>query len=313
MNLWAHQTQAIDFISDHTIKQVGRSLIVMPPGAGKSEVAIGAVLAWLKLSPKHRAVVCVPNTRLLGQFYSRLARVTRERIFFEQSARRAPNHARLVLASQPSLIERLGRYPEDTMLIIDEAHHSSYDAPCFNRILSRFARTVGLSATPWTKGLVQLFEEIYFYSLSESVANHVVSPIEIIQVSNLATIDNPPSLVFVATNKDAQSISAKYPNADWVGHSRDESEILSIIDRWKSQHIKTLFVNRMLLEGYDIPDLSSVGIHMDLKSHVMCAQIIGRALRYKPGKTARIFVSTADTFRTATETLHMMDREPNGD
>jgi len=119
--------------------------------------------------------------------------------------------------------------------------------------------------------------------------------------------------VFVSTNEEAKARSAKCDNADWIGHSRSISTNLSILDRWRSGHIKNLFVNRMLLEGYDLPELESVWIDMDIKSHVMCAQIIGRALRYKPGKIARIFALTEDTFHTAAETLHMMDRRPNGD
>ena len=313
MNYWAHQTQAVDFISDHTINRVGRSLIVMPPGAGKSEVAIGSVLAWLRLSPGHRAIVCVPSTRLLGQFYSRLVRLTREPIAFEQGTRRAPSHSRLVLASQLSLLDRLGRYTPDIMLVIDEAHHSSYDAPSFSRVLSRFNRAIGLSATPWTNGLIHIFKNMYFYPLSKAIADNVVSPVEIVRASGFSYLDNLMTLVFVSTNEEAKARSAKCDNADWIGHSRNMSTNLSILDRWRSGHIKNLFVNRMLLEGYDLPELESVWIDMDIKSHVMCAQIIGRALRYKPGKIARIFALTEDTFHTATETLHMMDRRPNGD
>lgn len=307
MNRWAHQTQAIEFICDHTINRVGRSLIVMPPGAGKSEVAIGSVLAWLRLSPGHRAIVCVPSTRLLGQFYSRLVRLTREPIAFEQGARRAPSHSRLVLASQLSLLDRLGRYTADTMLVIDEAHHSSYDAPSFSRVLSRFNRAIGLSATPWTNGLIHIFKNKYFYPLTDAIADKVVCPFELTMASVLSPSDEYYTLVFVASNKDAKTKSANFSSADWIGHSRDLSSNLSVLDRWNNRKIKTIFANRMLLEGFDTPETASVWIDHDVKSVVMCAQIVGRALRYKPGKKAMIYVMSVGTLATVHEAIRLMD------
>lgn len=313
VNLWYHQTQAIDYIRKNSIDRLGRSLVVMPPGSGKSEIAIVALLEWLKRSVSNRVIVCVPTKRLLGQFYARLVRLTREPIGFEQGVRRAVGGTRIVLASQLSLIDRMSRYSsESTLLICDEVHHSNYDAPEFNRVLSEFKRAIGLSATPWTNGIIKLFYDCYFYGIRSAIADKVICPLEIERAPSLSPREHFHTIVFVSTNKDAKSKSTKFASADWVGHSREASVNLSILDRWRHRQIKTLFVNRMLLEGYDTPETAQIWIDHEVKSLVMCAQIMGRALRYKPGKTARVFVLSEETLLTAQQALRLMDQKPTG-
>lgn len=310
MTLWSHQGQAVEFVRKNTIYGSGRSLICMPPGSGKSEIAIVSVLEWLSLSSMHRAVVCVPSNRLLAQFYSRLVKLTSERVDFEQSKRRASRHSRLVLASQLSLVDRLHTHDDKSLVVVDEAHHSSYDAPTFNRVASKFKRAIGLTATPWTNGLGKLFQRSYFYGLTEAIKNCIVCPVEIIRAKTLDPAGHPLTPVFVATNEEARLLSARFPKSDWVGHSRDDSTNFAVLNRWKSYFVNTLFVNRMLLEGYDLPDIDSIWIDMDICSTVMCAQIIGRALRYREGKLARIFVVSDKTEQTAREALRMLDQAP---
>jgi superfamily II DNA or RNA helicase len=311
MILWKHQQQALDFIGNRSIERAGRSLVIMPPGSGKSEIAVQSLLAWLRLSLSHRVVVCVPNRRLLGQFYQRLTTLTREPIGFEQGRRRPSSTNRIVLASQLSLIDRLVDYSStNTLLIIDEVHHSNYEAPEFWRVLRRFCRSVGLSATPWTKGINELFSDSYFYSLSSAISDKVVCPFELTKASVLSPSDEHYTLVFVANNKEAKTKSANFVSSDWIGHTRDPSSNLSVLDRWNNRKIRTIFANRMLLEGFDTPETASVWIDHDVKSVVMCAQIVGRALRYKPGKKAMIYVMSVGTLATVHEAIRLMDCKP---
>lgn len=311
MNLWPHQAQAIDYIRKNSIERSGRSLVVMPPGAGKSEIAIVALLEWLRRSVSNRAILCVPSKRLLGQFYSRLVTLTREPIGFEQGMRRAGSGARIVLASQPSLIGRMGKFAnENTMLICDEVHHSNYDAPEFHRVLSGFRRCIGLSATPWTNGITKIFRDCYFYGLSRAMSDKVVCPIVVEKATSLSLSGQSHSIVFVSSNDDARRLSSGCFESDWIGYSRDVNINLAILDKWRHHQVKTLFVNRMLLEGYDTPETMQVWIDHEVRSIVMCAQIMGRALRYKPGKVARLCVLSDATLSAARQALVRMDERP---
>jgi superfamily II DNA or RNA helicase len=311
MNLWPHQTQAIDYIRKNSIERSGRSLVVMPPGSGKSEIAIVSVLEWLRRSVCNRAILCVPSKRLLGQFYSRLVTLTREPIGFEQGMRRAGSGARIVLASQPSLIGRMGKFADEhSMLICDEVHHSNYDAPEFHRVLSGFRRCIGLSATPWTNGITKIFRDCFFYRLSDAIAEKIICPIAIEQSSSLSLSGQAHTIVFVASNDAAKLLSSNYADSDWIGYSRDVNINLSTLDKWRHHQIKTLFVNRMLLEGFDTPETMEVWIDHEVRSVVMCAQIMGRALRYKPGKVARLCVLSDATLSAARQALIRMDERP---
>ena len=311
MILWEHQQQALDLIDKSSLRMPGRSLVILPPGAGKSEIACQAVLTWLRLNHRHRAVVCVPARRLLGQFYQRLAVLTREPIAFEQAARRPTSAHRIILASQLSLIGRLANYSStDTLLVIDEVHHSNYDAPQFRRVVSRFVRAVGLSATPWTDGINSMFQNSYFYSLSSSISDKIVCPFEIRMAGELTPADDFHTLVFVSSNAEARNKSEKFAGADWIGHTRDDGKNLSVISRWRKRQIKILFSNRMLLEGYDTPETSTVWIDHRLDSVVMCAQILGRALRYRPHKKAVIYVTNSCTLSSVNEAIRLMDSGP---
>jgi superfamily II DNA or RNA helicase len=216
-----------------------------------------------------------------------------------------------VLASQLSLIDRLANYSSsETLLIVDEVHHSNYDAPHFQSVVDRFERTIGLSATPWTDGILNKFNYIYFYSLSSAIVDKVVSPLELITANYLSPLGEYHTIIFVASNAEAKNKSARFPCADWIGHSREDSENLSVINGWRNRTIKILFANRMLLEGYDTPETSTVWIDHSLDSVVMCAQIVGRALRYKPEKKARIYVTCPDTIATVSEAVRRMNYLP---
>lgn len=310
MPLWNHQREAIDFIRKNTIQGGERSLICMPPGAGKSEIAVSSLLEWLRISSLHRAIVCVPGNRLLAQFYARLVQLTSERIDFEQGRRRSNHHSRLILASQHSLVDRLHRHDESSLVVIDEAHHSSYDAPLFSQVADRFKRVIGLTATPWTNGLVKLFPRSNFYGLTQAIKDRVVCPVQIIREDSLYVRAHCPTPVFVSNNETARRLCAAIPNSDWIGHSRSEAANFTALNRWRSGFVNPLFVNRMLLEGYDLPEIEAIWIDMDVSSLVLCAQVIGRALRYREGKVARIYVLSDRTEQTAHDSLRMLDTPP---
>lgn len=129
-------------------------------------------------------------------------------------------------------------------------------------------------------------------------------------MSELSLTNEDHTLVFVSSNMEARCKSAKYSGADLIGHTRDDSQNLSVLNRWRNREIRTLFTNRMLLEGYDTPETSTVWIDHKLDSVVMCAQIVGRALRYKPQKKAVIYVTNADTLETVNKALHLMNACP---
>lgn len=68
-----------------------------------------------------------------------------------------------------------------------------------------------------------------------------------------------------------------------------------------------LYVNRMLLEGFDEKRCGQVWIARECQSEIMIVQMVGRALRYVPGKCAQVFCVSADMVERVTNALKRLN------
>lgn len=294
MQLWPHQVEATEVCARAHAQQRSRVLVQIPPGTGKTEIAARAAMAWVHGRPFGRALVCVSSGPVLDQFARRLRAGTRLPIAIERAGLHAPRSARLVIATQQSLWGRLSSYGRDTLLIYDECHHGNLDAPENLRLAQSFDHVVGLSATPWSSGCVQLFAESHRVTmpLFQAEREGLIAPHEILPWTSPA---GPLGLVFLASNAACERESRKHPRAAWVGVQVPDPERQARIARWKSGAVDVLFANRMLLEGFDEPRCPHVWIDKDTDSEIMLVQMAGRALRHRPGKVARLYCASEQT------------------
>lgn len=305
--LWKHQSKAIDIARQCVLdKDTGKFLIQIPPGTGKTEIAARLAIDWSTSKNMRKALICVPNTRILGQFYERLVALTPHTIGVEQAGRAADPRARIVIASQMSLLGRLAKYPHDVLCIIDEAHHSNFDAPEFLRVARSFARVIGLTATPWSNGCDTIFggAQRYFLSLSEATAAGLVCDFDVLPWTPPR---GPYALVFCESNRDCQFHSDKTPDSDWIGVTRPAMRNLSAIMRWQTRELGILFVNKMLLEGFDSKACDAVWLNRVTQSDILLVQMCGRALRHQPGKRARIICSCHEMVERVLHALKRLD------
>lgn len=288
MKLWPHQRQAVQTCLEALQRPRSYVLVQFPTGSGKSEVAITVALEWLRQAFS-RVLLVVPTRQILEQFVARLAASTRERIFIEQAGQVAPYGARLVVASQNSLWERLERYNRETLCIFDECHHANLEAPENLRIASSFAHVIGLSASPWSQGCEALFSDAarVTFTLSEAQACGFVAPLEI---EPWCEPTGPHGLVFCGTNADAEDGARLLPGASWVGVNSGEVE--QRVASWRAGRHPVLFVNRMLSEGFDEKQCARVWLDVESDSDIRYVQMAGRALRVVPGKVARLHCRT---------------------
>lgn len=292
MQLWEHQQEAIALCLARLEAPHARVLVQLPPGTGKTEVAARVAIEWVKRGPFRRILIAVPTAPIMRQYYARLVALTNITVAIEKAAVEILHFKpRIVLASQATLWNRIERYSEDTLFITDECQHANYDAPENLRLVERFQRVVGLSASPWSSGCDELFRqsEGYFLSLLQAQELRLVAPHEI----KLWTPEQGPwGLVFCETNRECAQRSATRPRSSWIGVQVAEPLINQRIAAWRAGQLDVLYVNRMLLEGFDEKRCANVWLDKDTESQIMIVQMAGRALRYINGKTATIYCRT---------------------
>lgn len=291
MRLWKHQQEALDLCRAQLRDEGSRVLVQFPPGAGKTEVGALCAVEWLKGAPFRSVLIAVPTAPILRQYHKRLVQLTTIPISVEKATRVVQGRPRLTLASQASLWKRIERYSTDTLFIIDECHHSNYDAPENLRLVQRFSRVVGLSASPWSQGCSELFgqSDSYFMSLREAQEAHLAAPYEI---KPWSPERGPWALVFCSTNNECAERSAARPGSSWIGVNVPAALVSQRVRAWQGRRLDVLYVNRMLLEGFDEKRCSNVWIAKDCESQIMIVQMVGRALRYVSGKCAQIYCTS---------------------
>lgn len=306
MHLWPHQADALALSRTCQRARTSRVLVQLPPGTGKTEIAVRRAVEWIKEGPFRRALIAVSTASILRQYYQRLVELTPLPVGVEKAGLLARSTHKIVLASQPTLWARLDRYTQETLFIIDECHHSNYDAPENLKLVKRFDHVMGLTATPWSNGCRQLFTDsgCYFFSLRQAQESGLVAPY---QVTTGSAPAGPWGLVFCSTNQECAERSAAHSGSTWIGIHVPYPELLQRLRAWKSGRVPVLYANRMLLEGFDEPRCAAVWIAKECESPIMIVQMAGRALRALPGKAARIYCSSeamAETVRASLERLN---------
>lgn len=306
MNLWPPQVEAIRICAEAHAAPRSRVLVQLPTGTGKTEIAKHVALAYIT-RPFGRALIVVPTQPILEQFVARLSGATRHKVYVEKASRRAPVGARLVVASQNTLWDRLDQYDAETLCIFDECHHANLDADENLRIANAFKHVVGLSASPWSRGCRTLFADAAHVKLPLSEAQRLglLAPL---RVEPWCEPAGPHGIVFCGNNAEAEQLAAQHPGATWVGVNSGEVE--ARIAAWRAGRHPVIYANRMLSEGFDEPRIDRVWVSVLSESDIRYVQMAGRALRARPGKTAYIHCRTRTIERRLLQALARAGFQP---
>lgn len=185
INIWRHQSQAVDWFLDSN-KANGVGIFQMATGSGKTRTAIKAAIEAVSKGLVKKTIICVPKT-LEEQWAGELAEHYNERRgtfwwksgldehlnFFNLNV----NNSVMIVSNHyiPSLLEFAYNKPTkvtDTLIIVDEMHHigetrykgigkiiqdddsdnDDIDLSSFAEgLFAPFKLRLGLSATPWSE------------------------------------------------------------------------------------------------------------------------------------------------------------------
>lgn len=327
-----HQSEAIRLLRMAIASGSRRPLLQAPTGAGKTVLA--AAIINLARAKGNRVIFVVPAIALVDQ-------TARE--FWEEGIRDVgviqADHP-MTDASRPVQIAsvdtlRRREIPEAGLVIIDEAHRKSkFIEDWMSRDEWAAVPFIGLSATPWTKGLGRLYDRLIIAATTKQLIEaKLLSPYRVFAPSK-------PDLSKVRTVAGdfhegdlSRVMSDKVLVADvvttWLAKGEGRPTLCFAVDRTHAKTLQQQFQDRGVACGYldgESPaderervrkafsagelqvvcnvGVLTTGVDWDVrcvilarptKSEMLYVQIIGRGLRIAPGKADCLILDHSDT------------------
>ena len=328
--LYPHQADAIDALKASLRTGHKRPMLQCPTGFGKTVLAASVIRG--ALAKNNRVIFVVPAVSLIDQTVRSFYADGIHDIGVIQAQHELTNPSMPVqVASVQTLAKR--RIPHADLVVIDEAHRwfkfyeswmAEWDAVPF----------VGLSATPWTRGLGRWYDDLIISATTQDLIDSgFLSPFRVFAPSH-------PDLTGVRT------VAGDYHEGDLAGAMDKPLLVADVVDTWRklgenrntlcfavnrahANHLRKQFELAGVPAGYidayterderdqirdalhrgDIRVVCNVGclttgIDWDVrcivlarptKSEMLFTQIIGRGLRTAPGKSDCLILDHSDT------------------
>lgn len=198
LELFDYQTGILELLRAGFAQGHRSQILVAPTGAGKTEMAIALLQAASKKGSK--AAMLLDRVVLCDQTSQRLQKYGIDHGVMQSGHWRYRPYENIQVCSAQTL-EKRGSFPGLQLLIVDEAHQTRAQTVEFIKSNPQ-VRVVGLSATPFTKGLGKIYDNVI-----SSVTTQ-----ELVNIKRLV-----PLRVFVAKEIDMEG--AKKVAGEW---SQDE-------------------------------------------------------------------------------------------
>ncbi|MEI8396291.1 MAG: DEAD/DEAH box helicase [Rhodospirillaceae bacterium] len=330
--LYKHQEQAIEQLYEALMSRKKRPILMAPTGFGKTVVMVHIVKR--ALAKGKRVVIVVPAISLIDQTVASLHRNGITEVGVIQSDHPLTDWSKSV---QVASIQTIGRkrYPEADLVLVDECHklfktqvdwmkHPDWLKVPF----------IGLSATPWSKGLGKLYDHLIIASSTqELIDGKFLSPFRVYAPSHpdlsgvktvagdyhegdLADVMNKPVLVanvvetwirqgegrptlcFAVDCAHAKHLQRQFEEAGipcgYIDAHTDMSDRNIVRDKFKRGEYKVVCNVGTLTTGVDW-DVRCIILARPTKSEILFTQIIGRGLRTAPGKADCLILDHSDT------------------
>ncbi len=327
-----YQADAIDLLRDSLRSGHRRPVLQAPTAFGKTVVASNIVKMARE---KHKRVVfCVPAIDLIDQTLESFGTDGVEDIGVIQRDHIETDWARPVqIASVQTLMRRT--YPAADLVIIDECHRwFDFYGTWMNDPAWAKVPFIGLSATPWTKGLGKFFDHLIITATTEQLIERgYLSKFRVFAPSHpdlsgvrtqrgdyhegdlskamdkaplVADVvetwikrgEGRPTLVYGVDCAHAQHLQERFQaagiNAGYQDSRTPKDERAEIRRLFHSGHYEVVCNVGTLTTGVDW-DVRCIVLARPTKSEMLYTQIIGRGLRTADGKDDCLILDHSDT------------------
>ena len=316
--LRAHQVRAIEMLRASAKAKNKRTVVQMPTGAGKTLTASKIIQS--ALGKGRRVIFTAPAIALIDQTVSAFEDEGIRDIGVMQANHPRTNlMAQVQVASVQTLARRL--IPEASLVIVDECHIRSV---AIERLMDDRPDVyfVGLSATPWAKGMGKRWQDLVIpCTIGDLIAQGFLSEFRVFapdvpDLSGVKTVagdyhegqtaevmagkalmasvvntwlergENRPTLLFGVNRIHAKSLQEQFERAGiaagYVDAFSDIVERKRLERQFRSGEVKVACSVRTLTTGVDWP-VSCIIDAAPTKSEMLHVQKIGRGLRVNPG------------------------------
>lgn len=327
-----HQSQAIDSLRRALAAGSKRPMLQAPTGAGKTVLA--AAIIDLARAKRNRVIFTVPAISLIDQ-------TVRE--FYAEGIRDVgviqANHP-MTDPSKPVQIASLDTLrrrwiPESQLVIVDEAHRkSTFLEDWMSRDEWLSVPFIGLSATPWTKGLGRLYDRLIVAARTgELIEQGFLSPFRVFapthpDLSKVRTVagdyhegdlsgvmsektltadivrtwlekgEGRPTLCFAVDRTHARTLQAQFEasgvSCGYVDANTPLDEREDVRKKFARGDYQVVCNVGVLTTGVDW-DVRCIILARPTKSEMLYVQIIGRGLRTADGKPDCLVLDHSDT------------------
>lgn len=324
-----HQLRAIGMLRQSLRSGCKRPVLQMPTGAGKTRTAAEIVAG--ALAKGNRVAFTVPAISLVDQTVAAFESEGIDAIGVMQANHvRTDEHQPVQVVSVQTLARR--RRPEADVVIVDEAH-LRFDA--VSKWMADAPRTafIGLSATPWQRGMADDWAELLSpVTMQELIDRGYLSPFRVFAPSHpdmsgvkrgvsgdyedagsadvmgglTADVvstwrekgENRPTLVFAVNRAHAASLVEQFAMSGirmgYCDANTDPIEREHLLGQVKRGHLAGIVNIGTLTTGVDAPFISCIVLARPTRSEMLHVQIIGRGLRTCDGKTDCLVLDHAD-------------------
>jgi len=327
-----HQSEAIHALRQSLARGKRRPMLQLPTGAGKTITA--ATIIRMALDKGNRVIFTVPAISLVDQtvreFY---AEGIRDIGVIQADHPMTDSLAKVQVACVQTLQRR--RLPEAGLVIVDEAHRSFDFIRAWMRKPEWAAVPfIGLSATPWAKGLGRDYDDLIVAATTESlIGDGYLSPFRVFaptrpDLSGVRTVagdyhegdlseamqsgtitadvvttwltlgENRPTLCFAVDRAHAASLRKGFEAAGvscgYVDAFTSPEEREAVRKAFEAGSIKVVCNVGVLTTGVDW-DVRCIVLARPTKSEMLYTQIIGRGLRTAEGKADCLILDHSDT------------------
>lgn len=327
-----HQTKAIEMLKFAMRSGSKRPMVQLPTGAGKTVIAAAIVEGALQKG--NRVTFVVPALSLIDQTVQSFWREGIQDVGVIQASHELTNASRPVQVASVQTLQRR-QFPQTDVVVIDEAHR------WFKRYAEWMAEPmfagvpfIGLSATPWTKGLGDHFDDLLIAATtSDLIEQGYLSKFRVFgpsspDLSKVRTVagdyhegdladamDKPaltadvvetwcklggarPTLVFAVNRAHAKHLKAEFErvgvSAGYIDAFTDAAEREQIRKQFHDGDLQVVCNVGCLTTGVDW-DVRCIVLARPTKSEMLFVQMIGRGLRTADGKDDCLILDHSDT------------------